>query len=391
MRELARINPLQHQIAIGHRQRAAFAVAGRAGVRARAFRADPQARSIEAADGAAARRDSMHLHHRRCDTHARHHAVAGAFIFARIMADIGAGAAHVETDQARVTKPLCCLDHAHHAASRTGQHRILPAEGMGIGKAAIGLHEPQGAVIGQALRQLLDIVPNDGREIGIGHTCVAARDQPDERRDFVTGADLCEAKLPRDLCHLGLMLGEGPAMQQYNGERVDALLAQSRKVTPRSFFIERLQHFARRAHALGDFHHMPLKPLGQNDMASEDIRARLVADPQRVTVPGSDRKRDLCALPFQQSIGGNRRANPQLCDLPFSVLGQNAPHGFACGIGIKLWIAGQQFGCHQLPARQLSNDIGKGPAAINRKTIRIGHGPVSRPRNLSSRALDDAA
>ena len=80
--QLVRRDAPQHDVRIRHRGLAAFAVAGRPGIGARAFRTHAQQSAfIHARDGAAARADGVNIEHR----HAHRKAVDGRLqCFARL-------------------------------------------------------------------------------------------------------------------------------------------------------------------------------------------------------------------------------------------------------------------------------------------------------------------
>ena len=91
----------EHDVGVGDGERPAAAVAGRAGIRAGALRADAEARAVEGADRAAARRDGVDRHHRRAHAHAGDLGLEGALVLAGVVRDVGRGAAHVEADDLR--------------------------------------------------------------------------------------------------------------------------------------------------------------------------------------------------------------------------------------------------------------------------------------------------
>ena len=96
--------PAEHQVGVGHgRLRAAAAVAGRAGHRAGALRADAQRAVLDARDRAAAGADLENVHHG--DLHRQRLVVAadqrlrgGQRLALVDDAGLGGGAAHVEGD-----------------------------------------------------------------------------------------------------------------------------------------------------------------------------------------------------------------------------------------------------------------------------------------------------
>src|SRR5690606_10457120 len=112
-----------------------------AGVGARAFGADEQARAVPAADRAAARRHRVDAQHRGADARARDDRLVIAFEAPGIMADVGRGAAHVEADEARLAQGRGAADHADDAARRAREDRVAAVESGGGGEAARAFHE----------------------------------------------------------------------------------------------------------------------------------------------------------------------------------------------------------------------------------------------------------
>jgi len=99
-RELRRVDPPEHEVAVGHRHRPARAVTGRPRLRARRLRPDSKTHPVEPADRSAARRDGVQLHHRRADADTGDDAFLGQLESPGVMRHIGRGTAHVEPDQA---------------------------------------------------------------------------------------------------------------------------------------------------------------------------------------------------------------------------------------------------------------------------------------------------
>ena len=141
--EIARLDLAHHHVGIGHRQRAAAAVTGRAGIGAGAARPDAKARAVEFQDRAAAGRHGVDAHHRRAHAHAGHLGLELALELAGVVRHVGGGAAHVEADHLVVPRQAGGARHADDAAGRARQDRVLALEGMRIGQAARRLHEEQ--------------------------------------------------------------------------------------------------------------------------------------------------------------------------------------------------------------------------------------------------------
>ena len=189
-RKMVGVQLAQHDVAIGHSKRPAATIAGGAGISPRAFGAHLKTAIPEGADRPAARGNRVNIHHRRAHSDARDLGFKAAFEIARVMAHIGAGAAHVETDQAIVSRRLGRFDHADDAARRTGQDRILALKQAGIGQATVGLHEQKAVADGAHIQgscDLIDIAAQDRRQIGIDHRRVASPDHFRKPGHLVTG------------------------------------------------------------------------------------------------------------------------------------------------------------------------------------------------------------
>ncbi len=162
-----------HEVGVGDGEGAAAAVAGGAGVGAGALGADAHLLAVEGDDRAAAGRHGVDLHHRRAHAHARHLGLEGALEGARIVGDVGGGAAHVEADDALEAGDGRGLDRPHDPAGRAGEDGVLALKEMRVDEAAARLHEHQPGLFGLG-RHPVDIAPEDRREIGVDHGRVAA-------------------------------------------------------------------------------------------------------------------------------------------------------------------------------------------------------------------------
>ena len=125
-----------HHIGVGHRQRAAAAIAFRAGIGAGGIRADAKPRAVEMQDRAAAGRHGVDQHHRRAHAHAGDFGLERALVLAGEMRHIGRRAAHIETDQPGEARGAPGLGHADDAGGRPGEDRVFAAEQFGRGEPA---------------------------------------------------------------------------------------------------------------------------------------------------------------------------------------------------------------------------------------------------------------
>ena len=118
----------------------------------------------------------MDMHHRCPHAHPGDHGLEAPLVFAVIMGDVGGGAAHVKTDN-REPAHRSGLHHADHPAGRTRKHASLPRKRGASVKPPfdcmnISLWAAFGAA--QLSGHLVDIAPENRREIGIDHRGVAS-------------------------------------------------------------------------------------------------------------------------------------------------------------------------------------------------------------------------
>ena len=138
----------------------------------------------------------------------------------------------------------------------------------------------------------LDIAAQDRREIRVDDRRVAAPDELDQRRDLVADRDLREAHLARERRDLPLMLGIAPGVHEDDGDRADAVRptpSPGRGATAaRSGAASTVPSARTRSRDLGD---ALVEHLRLDDLLGEDVRSRLVADPQRVAEASVMRRR----------------------------------------------------------------------------------------------------
>ena len=170
---------------------------------------------------------------------------------------------------------------ADDAACRAGQDRVLALEHVRVDEAAARLHEHQPHVA-QRVRHPVDVAPQDRREVGVDHRGVAAADELHQRRDLVADRDLAEADVARELGKRRLVGVMAVAVHQHDRERAQAAGEGGAEIGARALEVERAQHRAIGADALVDLDHLGVEQLGQHDVAREDVRAVLVADPERI-------------------------------------------------------------------------------------------------------------
>ena len=125
LRKKVRHDAAHHDIAVGHGERPAAAVAGRSRIGPGAVRSDPVARAVEVQDRAAARRHGMDLHHGRAHAHAGHLGFEGPLVLAVVVRHIRGRAAHIEGDDLVHAAHSRRADRTDDAARRTRKDGVL--------------------------------------------------------------------------------------------------------------------------------------------------------------------------------------------------------------------------------------------------------------------------
>ena len=141
--EVARLYPAEQHVGVGDGQRAAVAVARGAGVGARRVRADPVTAAVEVQDRTAAGRHRVDRQHRGAHPDPGDLRLVLPLELPRVVRHVGGRPAHVEADHPAEARRRGRPRHAHDAAGRAGQDRVLAAEAGRVGQPAVGLHEQQ--------------------------------------------------------------------------------------------------------------------------------------------------------------------------------------------------------------------------------------------------------
>ncbi len=156
---------------------------------------------------------------------------------------------------------------------------------------------------------LLDIAPQQGRQIGVDHRGVAATDELDQRAGLVAGRDLAETDVSGQRLDALFVFGIAIAVQAEDGNRADAVAVGLLQARPQIIEVERGDQPAIGADALGDLFDPLIEHLRQADLALEQLRAGLVADAQHVAKAARHDQQHAVALAFEQGVGGHRGAH----------------------------------------------------------------------------------
>ncbi|CPJ33725.1 Uncharacterised protein [Bordetella pertussis] len=359
----------QQDVAVGHRQRAAAPVARGPRIGAGRIGADAQPGAIEMQDGSPTGRHGMDAHHRRAHAHAGHQRLELALELAGVMRHVGGRAAHVEADHAVKARQLAGADHADDTAGRAGQDGVLAAETVRVGQAAAGLHEHQ-AHARQLAAHLLDIAHENGRQIGIDHRGVAARDKLDQRTGLVRGRHLRKADLARDGGGALLMHALLPGVHEHDGDGADAIVEHAPQVGAQAVLRQRAHHRAVGSEPFVGLDHRLVQHLGQLHVAVEQARPTLVGNAQRVAESPRGHQQGALALAFEQGIGRHRGAHLDALDLVgrHRLARRDAQQLADAGhrsVAVLLGVLRQHLGGHGGAVWPARHDIGERASTVN--------------------------
>ena len=382
--EVVGIQPAEHEVGVGHRGRAATpAVAGGAGLRARALRPHLEgAAGIDAGDAAAACADGRDVDHRHQYRIAANPGVARSGLVVAAVdhdTDVGAGAAHVEGDEAAPAGMLRRPGAAQHARGRPRHERDdRHVRHHRRGRdAAVRPHDVEIARDAGLLQPVLEaahVVANLGADEGVHRRGGEALELAELRRHPGRGGDeglgpFLQHDGPRALLVRGVDVGE----EEADHDRLDPLLAQRSRGLAHAVLVQRLQHVALRRHP-------PL--LHGEAVAAAHQRARLprdvlhdgvvlgplvTADVDDVAVAGRGDHAGLGAVVLQHRVGRDRGAVEDVGD-GFRRRGAPlAERGDACRSALRGVVRrGRHLVDRALARLAIGNDeVGEGAADID--------------------------
>ena len=142
------------------------------------------------------------------------------------MRHVGRCPAHIEADNLVKPGRSAGAHCAYHTCGRSREDAVLTLEQPAVHQAAVGLHKQQTRA-GQLAGDGVDIAPQDRRQVGVHHRCVATADQLHERTDIKGGGHLGKTDLPRKSGNPLLMRGITIGVHEHNRGRTDTLLPGS--------------------------------------------------------------------------------------------------------------------------------------------------------------------
>ena len=369
MREPLRLYTAQHHVGVGGSQRATAAVAGRARVGTGGLRADAQPRAVELYEGAAACGHGVDAHHRRTHAHAGDFGIEAALEGTSEMADVGRGAAHVETNDLGMARCQRRAHHADNAAGRAGEDRVLALKALGLGQTARTLHEEQAHA--RHLRgDLVDIAAQDGRQVGVDDGGVATGHQLDQRADLVRDRDLREADLACQGFSLQFMRVKAVAVQEHDGTGSQAGVIGGLKLRAQAGEVKCLDDLAIGTDALIGFQYLLVQQFGQHDVALEQPWPGLGGNAQRIAKTARGDEQRALALALQQGVRRNGGAHlhavhQRRCDDRAGRQLEQTAYALDGSVGVLLGVLGQHLQRVELAVGRATNQVGEGAATVD--------------------------
>ncbi|GJD02273.1 uncharacterized protein ColKHC_11098 [Colletotrichum higginsianum] len=168
-REGRRDEAAEEEVRVCHGQGPAFPVTGRARMRAGALRANGEEAVAGEKDGAAAGSYGGDVEHGHGDGAAGDGGLGEVVVAAVVAGDVGAGAAHVESDDGRAVLGVVAGPRdADDAARGPAEQGLVAAEAGGRLEAAVGAHEVDAARRdAEAGAEAVDVAPDDGVQASV--------------------------------------------------------------------------------------------------------------------------------------------------------------------------------------------------------------------------------
>jgi hypothetical protein len=190
--------------------------------------------------------------------------------------------------------------------------------------------------------------------------------------------DLREADAAGKFGHRPFMGRKAVAMHEDDGADAEAFPPCPGQAGSRGSEVKRNQDIAIGGDALRHLDHAAVELFGQDDVTGEDLRARLIADTERV---GKALRRDQdrgLALALQQGVGGDggahlHRIDPVGRDRIARRYSQQIADTLDGGIGVAFGILGQQLMGGDRSVGPPRHNVGEGAAAVDPELPAIGH------------------
>ena len=179
------------------------------------------------------------------------------------------------------------------------------------------MHELQrcrGGLRGELVCECLHVLAQTRIEVGIKDGALAPGHKTRQRQHLVRGHDARKAEFTCPLRYGSFVRCVAPAVHEDDGDGVAAALARGAQAGLGVDCIRRPKHLARRADALVELQNLGMQWHGPSNLAVKDIRARLVADYQRIGEAASRHPQHATAPPLEQGVGHHGGTDFQRAD-----------------------------------------------------------------------------
>ncbi len=312
----------EHEVGVGDRGLlAAAAVAGRAGLGARALRPDAQRpAAVDPRDRAAAGADRVDVDHRQAHRQAGDGALHGEVGLAAALGEeerVAARAAHVEAQGGRLADD----PRRHRAAGGAGEQHggrvgggLLERRDPAGGEHHVRLRQPSRL---RGLAQAAEIAARGRAERGIDGRGRRALELAHLGGHLVRGDDeRVRQRLAQDLGHARLVRRVAEREQQAHGHGLHPGAREPLRRSRHALVVERPDDVVR-PHPLVDLHAQPARHHGRRGRLVQPVQARtgLAAEEEQVAEALGGDQRRACQAPLEQGVGRDRGAVHEVGDV----------------------------------------------------------------------------
>ena len=234
------------------------------------------------------------------------------------------------------------------------------------------------------------VTGQDRGEVGVHDRGVATGDQLHQRACRVGQRHLGEPRFRGDLADPGLVPGVAVAVQADDRGRAEPVIVGGLQAGGHGAGVQRDQHLAVRADALGGLDHPGVQHVRPDDLPVEDLRPVLVGDPQGVGEALGDDQDARLAVALKQGVRRHRGAQADHGD-PF---GRNAlsrrdakqvPDAGHRRVVVGTRVLRQQLVHGERAVRAAGHHVGERAAPVDPELPAPVHGTILRPPLVRAR------
>ena len=188
---------------------------------------------------------------------------------------------------------------------------------------------------------------------------------------------LGKAHLARQRSHLAFVLRVAVGVHEHDRHRLDAVAHGRFEIAPHGGEIGRALDGAVGTHALVHLGDALVEQFRLDDLARKNLRARLVADLERVAKAARDQQQRSLALALEQRVGRNRGAHLDGADAAgrdrlAGLQSEQVADALHRGVGIGFGIFRQQLVRLQRAVRPPPDHVGERAAAVDPEIPELG-------------------